>query len=146
MDSVVNGALYGAGLGAALGFVGYVMNGKAPIDPVQLGVEDVEHIRGDSKLVELLYRFKPLSEASREGRDLYEYLVRSCDAMYSYGPSPKGSDLFHINRAFLCAVTAATKLTKQALKSNDLRTAPLMDDVDEVRTLLEARLHNSLLG
>jgi len=146
MNSVLNGALYGAGIGAALGFVGHVMNGKAPVDPIHLGVDNLEHICGDKKLVELLYRFKSLSEASREGRELYEYLVRSCDAMYSYGPSPKGSDLFHLNRAFLCAVTAATKLTKQALKSNDLRTAPLMDDVDEVRTLLEARLHNSLLG
>ena len=142
--NVAKGAIFGAGVGATLGVVGHIMGNKDTIGDLDLGVEGIHHIH-DHKTLELLGRFKVFSAVSEEGRRLYVYMVKCVDSVYS-NPEPKGAEMFHMNRAFLGATTSAKALLKQSLKSNELRTAPLMDDVEELRSLLESRLHNSMIS
>lgn len=142
IQRVVLGSCVGALIGGGVSFAKWMMSQKA-LEAEDLGVE-VVHIRRDPHLMEILSRFKPLSTISEQSRLLYTSLVTQCELLYGMAGATGGAQI-KANRLCSAINICAQQLSKQALKSTDLSSAPLTTDVEELEGIVNNFLHNMML-
>ena len=143
-EQLGKGAIFGAMAGAGIGFAGYIIKQKQ-LAASDLGVE-VEHLRTDPAFMEILSRFKPLSEINDESRSLYRKMVQHSEMLKSMqARQVKGGEQIKVNRVCVSITTTCKALSKQALKSRDLGIAPLPSDVEELEAIVNNILHNIMM-
>ena len=92
-----------------------------------------------------MHRFHAISNTSPDAKRLYQSLVGQCDELWGMSNAKGGAQIV-AHRVTTSIVACAKHLSKQALRSTDMRLAPATSDVEELEGHVNNFLHNLMLN
>lgn len=138
--NAVVGSLVGAGIGSIL----FYLKRSQPAAEDLGEYAGLTNLHNRSDLLQILQRFRVLASVSAQANAMYTDLITDCNDLLAYEDA-RGRRQIEANRLCVKIINCARKLSKQAVRSNDLHLVPLTSDVEELEAIVNNFLHNIML-